>query len=299
MNIKKYAAIDIGSNAVRLLIADVIEHEGSTYFKKNELIRVPIRLGEDTFINQLICDNNIIRLCDALKSFNLLMKVYGVVAYKACATSAIREAKNADKVVEKVFAESGVEIDIIDGNTEAKIIAATDLNDILDPNRSYLFVDVGGGSTEFSIFEGLNKINSKSFKIGTVRMINDSISDEIWNDLKLWIKSNTKNYENITILGTGGNINKLFKMSNQKPFTALKMSFLKTKLKEFSSLSYEDRIIKLGLKPDRADVILPATKLYLNAMKWSGAKAILVPKIGLSDGIIKSMYTKAISSYKI
>lgn len=251
------------------------------------------------FLKNHISDFNIKRLSDTLKAFYLLMRVNGVVAYKACATSAMREANNAPAIVETIFNETGVRIDIIDGQTEAKIIAATDLNDILDPKETYLYVDVGGGSTEFSILEGLNKILSKSFKIGTVRLINNKVTDSTWMNLKKWIKTNTRNYDDIIVLGSGGNINKLFKMSNKKPLTVLKINYLETKVEELSTLSYEDRILKLGLKPDRADVILPATRLFLNAMKWSGAKSLLVPKIGLSDGIIKSIYAKKISSSQI
>lgn len=263
------------------------------------MIRVPIRLGADAFLNKYISDSNIQRLSDALKAFHLLMRVNGVVAYKACATSAMREACNAHSIIETILNETGIKIDIIDGQTEAKIIAATDLNEILDPKKTYLFVDVGGGSTEFSILEGHTKILSQSFKIGTIKLINDKVTDSTWMDLKKWIKAKTRNYDDIVALGSGGNINKLFKMSNKKPLTALKVQFLKTKLEEFSTLSYEDRILKLDLKPDRADVILPATKLFLKAMKWSGAKALLVPKIGLSDGIIKSIYANTICSYQI
>lgn len=263
------------------------------------MVRVPIRLGSDVFLKNHISDFNIKRQSDTLKAFYLLMRTNGVVAYKACATSAMREANNAPAIVETIFNETGVRIDIIDGQTEAKIIAATDLNDILDPKKTYLYVDVGGGSTEFSILEGLNKILSKSFKLGTVRLINNKVTDSTWMNLKKWIKTNTRNYDDIIVLGSGGNINKLFKMSNKKPLTVLKINYLETKVEELSRLSYEDRILKLGLKPDRADVILPATRLFLNAMKWSGAKSLLVPKIGLSDGIIKSIYAKTISFSQI
>ena len=297
ISLKKYAAVDIGSNAVRLFIADVIEHDGPTQFKKSELVRVPIRLGADVFLNHEISEKNIKRLIDAMKAFRLLMNVNGVTEYKACATSAMREAKNAKTVVQHVLDEAELQIDIINGQTEAKIIAATDLNEILDPKKIYLYVDVGGGSTEFSIFEGMNKVVSKSFKIGTVRLINNQVNEETWDALKSWIKKNTKSYETLTLLGSGGNINKLFKMSNKKPLSVLKLSYLEQKLQEFSDLSYEERILKLGLKPDRADVILPATHLFLKAMKWSNAQALLVPKIGLSDGIVKCIYAKTIEAH--
>ncbi|MDB2631899.1 exopolyphosphatase [Flavobacteriaceae bacterium] len=294
INLKKYAAIDIGSNAVRLFIADIIEHDGPTQFKKSKLVRVPIRLGADSFLNQEISKTNIKRLIDAMKAFRLLMNVNGVTVYKACATSSMREASNAAIVVQKVLDQANIQIDIIDGQTEAKIIAATDLNEILDAKKVYLYIDVGGGSTEFSIFEGSKKILSKSFKIGTVRLINDKVSKGTWDALKIWIKTHTKPYKALTLLGSGGNINKLFKMSNKKPLSVLNLSYLEHKLEEFSELSYEERILELGLKLDRADVILPAAHLFLKAMKWSNAKALLVPKIGLSDGIVKSIYAKTI-----
>lgn len=299
INLKKYAAIDIGSNAVRLFIADVIEHDGPTQFKKSELVRVPIRLGADAFLNHEISEKNIKRLIDAMKAFRLLMNVNGVTLYKACATSAMREANNANTVVQYVLDETELQIDIINGQTEAKIIAATDLNEILHPKKTYLYVDVGGGSTEFSILEGMNKVVSKSFKIGTVRLINNQVTKETWEALKFWIKKNTKPYNEVILLGSGGNINKLFKMSNKKPLSVLKVSYLEQKLQEFSDLSYEERILKLGLKPDRADVILPATHLFLKAMKWSNAQALLVPKIGLSDGIVKCIYAKTIDAHAL
>ena len=297
INLKKYAAVDIGSNAVRLFIADVIEHDGPTQFKKSELVRVPIRLGADVFLNHEISEKNIKRLIDAMKAIRLLLYVNGVTAYKARATSGMREAKNAKTVVQHVLDEAELQIDIIGGQTEAKIIAVTDLNEILDPKKTYLYVDVGGGSTEFSILEGMNKVVSKSFKIGTVRLINNQVNEETWDALKSWIKKNTKSYKTLTLLGSGGNINKLFKMSNKKPLSVLKLSYLEQKLQEFSDLSYEERILKLGLKPDRADVILPATHLFLKAMKWSNAQALLVPKIGLSDGIVKCIYAKTIETH--
>ena len=299
ITLKKYAAIDIGSNAVRLFVADVIEHNGPTQFKKSELVRVPIRLGADAFLNQKISSTNTRRLIDAMKAFRLLMSVNGVAFYKACATSAMREAKNAQSVVQNVLDEAKLQIDIIDGQTEAKIIASTDLNTILNKKKTYLYVDVGGGSTEFSILEGQKKVVSKSFKIGTVRLINDKVSKETWNNLKSWIKTNTKPYKTLTLLGSGGNINKLFKMSNKKPLSVLKLSYLEDKLEEFSNLTYEERILELGLKPDRADVILPATRLFLKAMKWSNAQALLVPKIGLSDGIVKCVYAKTIDAHTL
>ena len=196
LSIKKYAAIDVGSNAVRLLISIIIEEEGKPVrFKKNSLVRVPIRLGADVFLNNIISKENIDRLQDTMLAFKLLMKSHKVVAYKACATSAMREAENGKEVVKDILKKSNISIDIIDGNEEATIIAATDINDYIDKDRNYLYVDVGGGSTEFSIFHNATKITSKSFKIGTVRLLNDVVKMKTWIQLEEWIKENTKDYD--------------------------------------------------------------------------------------------------------
>ncbi|APY07022.1 exopolyphosphatase [Winogradskyella sp. J14-2] len=297
LKIQKYAAIDIGSNAVRLLISNIIEQKGKpTVFKKNSLVRVPIRLGADVFINGEISEYNQQRMIDTMMAFSLLMKSHGVVRYKACATSAMREAENSDKLTDSIIKNCGISIDIIDGEEEAAIIAATDLSSYIDENKTYLYVDVGGGSTEFSIIHNGNKIKSKSFKVGTVRLLNDIVTRETWNDLELWIKENATKYDKIDLIGSGGNINKIFKISGKalgKPLTYFYLSNYYTMLQNYS---YEERITELNLNQDRADVIIPATRIYLSAMKWSGAKDIYVPKIGLSDGIIKSIYFETVSS---
>jgi len=300
LNIKKYAAIDIGSNAVRLLISNIIEQEGNpTIFKKNSLVRVPIRLGADVFLKGEVSEYNQKRMIDTMKAFSLLMDSHEVVRYKACATSAMREAKNNESISKKVFEESGINIDIIDGEEEATIIAATDLNTFIDPNKTYLYVDVGGGSTEFSVIHNGTKILSKSFKIGTVRLLNDIVQSEIWAELEQWVKEKTKDYDKIELIGSGGNINKIFKISGKDLGKPLTYFYLTNYYKMLQNYSYEERITKLNLNQDRADVIIPATRIYLSAMKWSGAKDIYVPKIGLSDGIIKSMYYETISSVDI
>lgn len=300
LKIQKYAAIDIGSNAVRLLISNIIEQKGKpTVFKKNSLVRVPIRLGADVFINGEISEYNQERMLDTMMAFSLLMKSHGVVRYKACATSAMREAENSDKLTDRIINNCGISIDIIDGEEEAAIIAATDLSSYIDENKTYLYVDVGGGSTEFSIIHNGNKIKSKSFKVGTVRLLNDIVTRETWNDLELWIKENATIYDKIDLIGSGGNINKIFKISGKalgKPLTYFYLSNYYTMLQNYS---YEERITELNLNQDRADVIIPATRIYLSAMKWSGAKDIYVPKIGLSDGIIKSIYYDTVSSVKV
>lgn len=291
INIKKYAAIDIGSNAMRLLVSNIIEEAGKeTQFSKSSLVRVPIRLGQDAFTVGEISEENIQRMIDAMKAYGLLMKVHKVEQYKACATSAMREAFNGKEVVEIVRQESGIEIDIIDGKTEAAIIASTDLHHLLRTEQTYLYVDVGGGSTEFSLFSGGKMIASRSFKIGTVRLINEMVNEVVWLEIEKWIRTHTEDYEPVTLIGSGGNINKVFKMSGKLQEKPLSYIYLNSQYTMLSAMSYEQRVYELGLNPDRADVIIPALRVYLNAMKWSGARQIYVPKIGLADGIIKALY---------
>jgi len=291
MRIHKYAAIDIGSNGVRLLISNVIVFKKKeTQFKKSALVRVPIRLGQDVFTNGHISEKNKNRLCDTMQAFQLLMKVHGVEKYKACATSAMREAQNSEEVILHVSNATGVKIDIIDGKTEAEIISSTDLSQFIQSDKSYLYVDVGGGSTEFTFFNKGELVNSKSFPLGTVRLLDNRVDESIWKDVKNWIKENSKNITKLSLIGSGGNINKIFKMSNKAEGKPLSLIYLNSYFNFLNQMTYNDRIIELDLNPDRADVIIPAAKIYLRAMKWSGSKKIYVPKIGLSDGIIKSMY---------
>jgi exopolyphosphatase/guanosine-5'-triphosphate,3'-diphosphate pyrophosphatase len=291
ITIKKYAAIDIGSNAMRLLISNIVEQDGKeTQFNKSALIRVPIRLGQDAFTVGEISEENIDRMTDAMKAFNLLMKVYKVEKYKACATSAMREAYNGKEVVEIINKNANISIDIIDGKVEAAIIASSDLHGFLSKDKNYLYVDVGGGSTEFSVFSDGKMVTSKSFKNGTVRLLNNMVNEVVWLEIEKWIIANTSNFDEITLIGSGGNINKLFKLSEKKQDKPLSYIYLHSQFEYLNSLTYEQRIAELGLNTDRADVIIPALSIYLKAMKWSGARNIYVPKIGLSDGIIKAMY---------
>jgi exopolyphosphatase/guanosine-5'-triphosphate,3'-diphosphate pyrophosphatase len=291
ISIKKYAAIDIGSNAMRLLITNIVEQQHKeTQFNKSALIRVPIRLGQDAFTVGEISEENIYRMVDAMKAFKLLMKVYKVEKYKACATSAMREAFNAKEVVSIIKEQCDVDIDIIDGKIEATIIASSDLHNFLKTDKTYLYVDVGGGSTEFSLFTDGKMIASKSFKIGTVRMLNNMVSDIVWDEIEKWIKIKTEEFEEVILIGSGGNINKLFKLSGKLQDKPLSYLYLNSQYQYLNSLSYEQRIAELAMNTDRADVIIPATKVYLNAMKWSKARQLFVPKIGLADGIVKAMY---------
>ena len=293
LEIKKYAAIDIGSNAVRLLISNVIiEKDKEPQFRKSSMIRVPIRLGADAFVSGKISSENTDRMIDAMEAFKLLMKINNVEKYKACATSAMREAENGEEITQLISKKTGVEIDIIDGKKEAAIISSTDLNELIDSDASYLYVDVGGGSTEFTIFSKGRIINSKSFKMGTVRLINNKKSENkiIFKEVQKWIETNTKGLKKLSLIGSGGNINKLFKMSGRTIGKPISYIYLNAQYQFLKKMSYDDRVSELSLNPDRADVIIPATKIYLSAMKWSSARKIYVPKIGLADGIIKSLY---------
>ncbi|MBX9889642.1 MAG: exopolyphosphatase [Flavobacteriaceae bacterium] len=291
IKIKKYAAIDIGSNAMRLLVVNIVEQEGrETQFNKSSLVRVPIRLGQDAFTVGEISPENIDRMSDAMTAFNLLMKVHKVEDYRAYATSAMREAYNGKEVVGLIQEKANIKIEIIDGKKEAAIIASTELSHLLKEDETYLFVDVGGGSTEFTLFSNGKLVNSRSFKAGTVRLLNNMVCDIVWEEIEKWIKTNTADIEELSIIGSGGNINKLFKMSGKMQEKPLSYIYVNSQYAFLNSLSYEQRISELGLNPDRADVIIPAVRIYLNAMKWSGARQIYVPKIGLSDGIVKAMY---------
>jgi exopolyphosphatase/guanosine-5'-triphosphate,3'-diphosphate pyrophosphatase len=297
LNIEKYGAIDIGSNAIRLLIVTIIEQEGKeTKFKKTSLIRIPIRLGADVFVNGKVSEASYLRMVDAFKAFQLLMKTHNVFKYRACATSAMREARNGKTIVKKILKATGIEINIINGNDEAKIIASTDLKAYLVHDKTFLYVDVGGGSTELTIYSEGKTVASKSFKMGTVRLINNLVDDIMWDQMKDWIKNNTQNYDHITLLGTGGNINSTYKFSGKKTGTPLSYRYLVTYFNKVKALSYDDRIVELDMNPDRADVIIPALKIYIFAMKWSGAEYVYVPKIGLSDGIIRSLYNEKLNA---
>ena len=291
IHIKKYAAIDIGSNAMRLLITNIVEQKDKpTQFNKSSLVRVPIRLGQDAFTVGEISQENIDRMLDAMKAFKLLMKVHKVEQYRACATSAMREAYNGKDIVELIKKKADIKIDIIDGKKEASIIAASELKQFINSDKTYLYVDVGGGSTEFSLFSEGKMVASKSFKNGTVRLLNNMVNDIVWTEIEKWIKIITVDYDSITLIGSGGNINKLFKLSEKHQDTPLSYVYLNAQYQKLNAMTYEERIAELALNPDRADVIIPATRIYLNAMKWSGARQIYVPKIGLSDGIVKAMY---------
>lgn len=288
----RYAAIDIGSNAVRLLIADIIENNGSVSFKKNTLIRVPLRLGDDAFLDQSISERKALDLVKSMQAFRKLMDVYKVTDYLAFGTSAMREAKNGAQVIQRVKDEADIELEIIHGQKEAKIIYASHAEQNIDKSKNYLYIDVGGGSTELSLFSDGDLYASRSFNIGTIRMLDNQDKEETWNDMQHFLRENTKPFKIIAGIGTGGNINKLYKLSEEKNGAPMSFSKLKTLYNYLNSFSLKDRINVLGLNQDRADVIIPACEIYISVMKWANIKNIFVPSVGMVDGIIQTLIDK-------
>lgn len=295
INQRKFAAIDIGSNAVRLLIMTITEQEGrDPLFKKTSLVRVPIRLGADVFLTRRISEENVTRMIDTMQAFKLLMRSHRIEKFKACATSAMRESENGEEVAELIREKTGIKIEIIDGSDEAAIIAATDLHALIQSDKTYLYVDVGGGSTEFTLYSKGKTVASRSFKLGTVRLLENMVSNTVWDEVEQWIKKVTKDFTKIDLIGSGGNINNIFKSSGKANGKPLSFLYLSSYYQLLQSFTYEERITELNLNQDRADVIVPAAKIYLSAMKWTRARRIYVPKIGLSDGIIKSLYQESL-----
>lgn len=288
----KFAAIDIGSNAVRLLFCNVYENNNKTTFKKAELIRIPLRLGEDSFLHKKISEKKIQKLITAMKAFKNLIEVYEAVDYRACATSAMRDAENCNEIAERIKKEAGIKIEIIDGKTEADIIYSNHIEEHLDKNNNYLYIDIGGGSTEITLFSKNKAVASQSFNVGTVRMLHDQIDKEYWSNFKNWVKEISSDYKPLIAIGSGGNINKLFKMTGKKNNKPLSVSKLKSLCELIESYNYDERIEILGLNPDRADVIVPASKILLSVLKKAEIEKIIVPQIGLSDGIVHQLYEK-------
>jgi exopolyphosphatase / guanosine-5'-triphosphate,3'-diphosphate pyrophosphatase len=282
----KFAAIDIGSNAVRILFCNVIEHVNGPYIRKSSLVRVPVRLGEDVFNSGVISKEKTADLVKAMAAFKNLMEVQRVVAYRACATSAMREAVNGAEVVKTVKENTGIDINIISGDDEAEFIFYG-IHGVTHSKQSFLYIDVGGGSTELSLFVKGERVASQSFNIGTLRLLQKKETDQECKRLKKWIKDNLKPNKNIVAVGTGGNINKIYKLAKKKSGESLSIEKLKAMDEYLNKFSYEERILTLGLNPDRADVIVHASKLFITIMKTAGIKKIIVPQIGLSDGIIK------------
>ncbi|HRF76769.1 MAG TPA: exopolyphosphatase [Chitinophagales bacterium] len=287
----KFAAIDIGSNAIRLLIENVYETPKGPVFHKDSLIRVPVRLGEDAFIDGVISEEKTQMLVKAMISMKHIMEIHKVTAFKVCATSAMRDAKNSDEILARVKKEAGLEIQIISGDREGKTILGVPLDQIgLEPNDFYLYIDVGGGSTELAFLGNGKLIANRSFNIGTLRLLNDQVNDPEWREMLEWIKATKNNNFELSAIGVGGNINHVMKHYGKAGKPYLSISILKRVMMYMDDLSMGERVRELGLKPDRADVIVPALKIYINVMKWAGIEKIFVPKQGLSDGLISQLY---------
>ena len=290
MKIIKFAAIDIGSNAIRLLFTNVIEKNGEAYLRKSSLIRVPIRLGADTFTNQLISQKKEEKMVNAMIAFRKLMDVHEVQAYRACATSAMREANNGNQLIERIKKEADIKIDLISGKEEAKIIFSNKLTSFLDPNKNYLYVDVGGGSTEITLFSGGIAHFSCSFNVGTIKILKNCVPPNEFIRIKECLLDICSLKDNIELIGSGGNINKLFKYASPRTERSLSYHELKDIHSLFSSMSYDDLMINHDMNPDRADVIIPAATIFLSIMEWANSSVIQIPKIGVSDGIIHQLY---------
>lgn len=287
----RLAAIDIGSNAARLLITDVIAGpQGVNEFIKVVLVRVPLRLGFDVFDKGEISDGKVEKIIKTIKSYKLLLDVYEVKHLKACATSAMRDAANSPEIIKKVKAETGIDIEIISGDQEASLIYENHIAENLTRDESYLYIDVGGGSTELTFFSDGKLVFKKSFNIGTIRLLKNQVTEAAWDELKEFIRNKTKGYHHVTAIGSGGNINKIFSISKRKEGKPLHLDLLRDYYKEFSSLSLSQRISLHKLREDRADVIVPALLIYINVMRWADASEIFVPKIGLADGLIHTLH---------
>ncbi len=286
-----FAAVDIGSNAMRLLFCRAYDVNGKPHFSKEELIRLPIRLGEDVFLNGKISEKKAEKLVTAMRGFHELIKVYEVDAYRAVATSAMRDASNGMDVIDRISKEAGLNVEIIDGKVEAQLVFSNHIEELLNPKHAYLYIDVGGGSTELTLYNNHKVIAAKSFNIGTVRMLLDKVEKDEWERMKDWIKKSTLGVRPLHAIGSGGNINKIFKMT-KKENKNLSYGKLKGINDMLNSYTYEERVEVLGLKPDRADVIVHASKIFITIMKTGDIEDIFVPQIGLSDGIVHDLYDK-------
>ncbi|MFA6151622.1 MAG: exopolyphosphatase [Chitinophagaceae bacterium] len=286
-------AIDIGSNAARLLISEAALYKNGTVdYTKLTLLRIPLRLGFEVFEKGIISAEKQKQLLDTMKAYKLLMDIYKVESYRACATSAMRDAKNGKQIIAEVLKETGINIEIIAGQEEANIIYETHIAENLSTGKSYLYIDVGGGSTEVTLFAD-NKIAFKeSFNIGTIRLLNKSVTDEQWNHMKWYIKTHTAGLQPLVAIGSGGNINKIFSLSKKKEGKPLTLELLKDYCRELSASTVEERMHLYNFRADRADVIVPALEIFVAIMRWSGAVEIYVPRIGLADGLIKMQYAE-------
>lgn len=291
MRIHKLAGIDIGSNSVRLLVSNVLKGEEETLLKKSSLTRLPIRLGPDAFGQGEISSLNRRKLISGMKAYRQIMEVHGVERYRACATSALREATNGVQVVEEIYAETGINIELISGKEEARIIFSAEMIAGLQEHaESFMYIDVGGGSTELTLFDQRKIVASRSFKIGTIRLLKEQVKKKRWAEMQEWIEIHTAPFPDLIMVGSGGNINRSFKLAEKRAGELLAYRYLKELREDLLHYEMEERMIRFDLNPDRADVLPHALKIYTAAMKWAGAKRMLVPKKGLADGIVRQLY---------
>ncbi|MEO6948236.1 MAG: exopolyphosphatase [Ginsengibacter sp.] len=289
----KLAAIDIGSNAARLLISDVtVDKKNIPSFNKITLIRVPLRLGFDVFDTGIISDMKGARLMETMKAFSHLMKAFEVEHSKACATSAMRDASNTKEIIADIKKETGIKIEVISGSDEASFVFENHIAENMDKNNAYLYIDVGGGSTELTLFFNNAMIFKDSFNIGTIRLLKKQIDESVWDQMKDSLKTKTKSLKKVIAIGSGGNINKVYSLSKMKDGKSLPLQVLKDYYRDISVLPLKERIQIYKFRDDRADVIVPALQIYTNVMRWAGADEIFVPKIGLADGLIQHLWVE-------
>ena len=285
-----FSSIDIGSNAVRLLLANVFEKNGYAFADKASLIRVPIRLGMDVFNTGSISEERISSLVKTMKAFSYLLEVYQPIALTICATAAMREASNSGNIVKLIKEETNLDVKIIDGLTEARIISQYNSNTLLPDGERTMFIDVGGGSTEISIIENHRFVASESFSIGTIRLLYDKVTEDEWTRLKTWLIKFRGTNPNMICMGSGGNINKITKLYGSYKNDFIVFKDLQRALKQMEKLTYDERINLLGLRPDRADVIVPAAQIFIFIMQWALLEKVFAPKIGLADGLVLKTY---------
>ena len=286
----RFAAIDVGSNAMRLFFCRVLENGHGPIFIKESMIRMPLRLGHDAFTENIISDNTCNKFVNTMYGFNSLIQAYDPISFKACATEAMRQAKNGLDLVNRVKQETGINLNIITGKEEANIIISTHIDRYLQMDQHCLYVDVGGGSTELTIIKNKETLFSKSFSIGSVRLLENQVAKKDWHKMKEWIIDKTSSIKNIQSIGSGGNINKILTLLKKSKGKSVTIKEIKNVIKKIKTYSIHDRIVKLELRPDRADVIVHAGKIYSRCMNWSGSDNMIVPQVGLADGMISRLY---------
>jgi exopolyphosphatase/guanosine-5'-triphosphate,3'-diphosphate pyrophosphatase len=286
----RFAAIDVGSNAMRLFFCRVLENGDGPTFIKESMIRMPLRLGHDAFTDNIISDETCNKFVNTMHGFGSLIQAYDPIRFKACATEAMRQATNGLDLVKRVKEETGINLNIITGKEEADIIISTHIDRYVQTDQHCLYVDVGGGSTELTLIKNKKTLFSKSFSIGSVRLLEEQVTADDWSMMKEWIVDKTSTITNIQSIGSGGNINKILTLLEKSKGKSVTVQEIKSIIKKIKPFSFHDRIVKLGLRPDRADVIVHAGKIYSKCMKWSGANNMIVPQVGLADGMVSQLY---------